>query len=65
MSTGYQDFETFRKENYFYVDKTGCPVIFLSFAGIKGDTYETARGGIVQTIIDLYAGYRFYWKEMR
>lgn len=121
VSTGYQDFETFRKENYFYVDKTGFikewwesgdyvtlitrprrfgktlnmsmteqffsinyagrsdlfeglsiwkeksyrdlqgsrPVIFLSFAGIKGSTYETARGGIIQTIIDLYARYRF------
>lgn len=121
VSTGYQDFETFQKENYFYVDKTDFikewwesgdyvtlitrprrfgktlnmsmteqffsvnyagrsdlfeelsiwkeemyrdlqgtyPVIFLSFAGIKGGTYETAKGGIIQTIIDLYAKYRF------
>lgn len=35
------------------------PVIFLSFAGIKGDTYETAREGLIQRIIDLYAKYRF------
>lgn len=35
------------------------PVLFLSFAGMKGDTYETAREGIVQIIIDIYAKYRF------
>ncbi len=35
------------------------PVIFLSFAGVKGDRYETARDGIVQIIIDIYAKYRF------
>ena len=35
------------------------PVIFLSFAGIKGDTYETARESLIQRIIDLYAKYRF------
>lgn len=121
ISIGYQDFETFRKKNYFYVDKTNFikewwesgdqvtlitrprrfgktlnlsmteqffsveyarrgdlfeglsiwkektyrelqgtyPVIFLSFAGIKGDTYEAARGGIIQKIIDLYTKYQY------
>ena len=38
------------------------PVLFLSFAGIKGDTYETAREGIIQIIIDIYAKYRFLTK---
>lgn len=35
------------------------PVIFLSFAGVKGDIYETARESIIQIIIDIYAKYRF------
>ncbi|MCI8785421.1 MAG: AAA family ATPase [Eubacterium sp.] len=35
------------------------PVLFVSFAGIKSDSYETAREGIIQIIIDLYAKYRF------
>lgn len=121
ISTGYQDFETFQKKGYFYVDKTGFikewwesgdyvtlitrprrfgktlnmsmieqffsveyagrgemfdglniwkeeayrelqgtyPVIFLSFAGIKGETYQAARGGMIQKIIDLYAKYQY------
>lgn len=31
----------------------------MSFAGIKGDSYKTAREGIIQIIINLYAKYRF------
>lgn len=37
----------------------GYPVIFFSFAGIKGDTYETARESLIQMILDLYAKYSF------
>ena len=35
------------------------PVIFLSFASVKGDTYSDVREGIVQTILDLYAKYDY------
>lgn len=35
------------------------PVISLSFAGIKGDVYETVREGIIQIILDLYVKYGF------
>lgn len=35
------------------------PVIFLSFASVKGDTYSDVREGIVQTILDLYARYDY------
>ncbi|MCD7763997.1 MAG: ATP-binding protein [Lachnospiraceae bacterium] len=35
------------------------PVIFISFAGIKGNTYEDIRESIIQTIVDLYAKYRY------
>ena len=35
------------------------PVIFLSFAGIKGSSYEAIRDGIVQVLINLYTKYRF------
>lgn len=35
------------------------PVIFLSFAGIKGGDYQSARKGIIQKIIDLYTKYQY------
>mgnify|MGYP004473009341 FL=1 len=35
------------------------PVIFLSFAPVKGETYSEVREGIVQTILDLYARYDY------
>lgn len=121
VALGTQDFESLRKNNFFYVDKTGFiqewwengdavtlitrprrfgktlnmsmveqffsrqyagrddlfqglaiwedekyrsmqgeyPVISLSLAGIKGRTYEDARDGMVQCLIDLYVKHRF------
>ena len=35
------------------------PVIFLSFASVKGETYLEVREGIIQTILDLYAQYDY------
>lgn len=35
------------------------PVIFLSFAGIKSTTYETARDAIIQVILDIYAKHHY------
>lgn len=46
--------------NEYYRQLQGSyPVIFLSFAGIKGNVYETAREGIIQVIIDIYTKYSF------
>lgn len=41
------------------------PVIALSFADIKGDTFENARDGIVQIIIDLYTKFSFFLRGNR
>ena len=35
------------------------PVIFLSFASVKGETYPEAREGIIQIILDLYTKYDY------
>ena len=35
------------------------PVIFLSFAAVKGDTYAEVREGIIQILVDLYAKYDY------
>lgn len=35
------------------------PVIFLSFASVKGETYTEAREGIIQIILDLYTKYDY------
>lgn len=35
------------------------PVIFVSFAGIKSKNYVTARDGVIQVLLDLYAKYSF------
>lgn len=35
------------------------PVIFASFAGIKAKNYVTARDGVIQVLLDLYAKYSF------
>ncbi len=52
----FEGLSIWEDESYRQLQGT-YPVIFLSFAGIKGDTYETARGGIVQVILNLYAKY--------
>lgn len=35
------------------------PVIFLSFASVKGETYTEAREGIIQILLDLYTKYDY------
>ena len=34
--------------------KGSYPVIFISFASVKGATYQDARMGIIQILLDLY-----------
>ena len=57
----FEGLSTWEEEKYRKLQGT-YPVIFLSFAGIKGTTYESAREGIVQNIIDLYGNHRFLLK---
>ncbi len=54
----FENLFIWQEESYRQLQGT-YPVIALSFAGIKGDSYETAREGIIQVIINLYAKYRF------
>lgn len=39
------------------------PVISLSFATVKGNTFETSRDGIIQIIINLYAEYSYLLQD--
>ena len=50
--------EIWKEEKYWELHGK-YPVIFLSFASVKGDTYSDVREGIVQTILDLYAKYDY------
>ncbi|MCC8101685.1 MAG: ATP-binding protein [Clostridiales bacterium] len=36
-----------------------CPVLFLSFAGMKGKNYKIIRDSLIQVIIDLYTKYYY------
>lgn len=54
----YEGLSIWKEEKYRQLQGS-YPVIFLSFAGIKGDVYETAREGIIQIIIDIYTKYSF------
>lgn len=49
-----------------YRDLQGSyPVIFLSFATVKGESYEAAREGIVHVLLNLYAKFGFLRQEDR
>ncbi len=54
----FEGLSIWKDEKYQKLQGT-YPVIFLSFASIKGESYESAREGIIQVIIDLYAKHRF------
>lgn len=47
------------KEERFRELQGTYPVIFLSFASIKGSTYEMTRESIIQVIINLFARFHF------
>ena len=60
FSVNYKNTDIFKGMNIWqdkqYQELQGSyPVISLSFAGIKGNTYEMARDGIIQILINLYA----------
>ncbi len=50
----FEGLNIWKEEAYRKLQGT-YPVIALSFADIKGDTFETARDGIIQLLIDIYA----------
>ncbi len=54
----FEGLDIWKEEKYRRM-QGGYPVIALSFADIKGDTFGTARDGIVQVMIDLYAKFSY------
>ena len=54
----FQGLDIWQEEKYRKL-RGQYPVIFLSFASVKGETYSEVREGIVQTILDLYARYDY------
>ena len=52
----FEGLQIWKDEKYQRIQGT-YPVIFLSFAAIKGITYEAAREGIIQSLIRLYSKY--------
>lgn len=58
QETLFQGLEIWEDEKYRRLQGT-YPVIFLSFASIKGENYQEAKEGIIQVLIDLYAKFDF------
>lgn len=54
----FEGLKIWKDESYRAIQGS-YPLIFLSFASVKGDTYSDVREGIVQTILDLYARYDY------
>ena len=49
----FEGLSIWREETYRKLQGT-YPVIFLSFAGIGGNDYQTVREGIIQELVDVY-----------
>lgn len=54
----FEGLAVWEEEKYRRMQGT-FPVLSLSFAGVKGRTYEDAREGIIQNLIDLYGKFSF------
>lgn len=52
----FEGLSVWEEEQYRQLQGT-YPVLFLSFANIKGNTYKAAREGIIQAIVRLYGKY--------
>ena len=52
----FEGLSVWEEEQYRQLQGT-YPVLFLSFANIKGNTYKAAREGIIQVIVRLYGKY--------
>lgn len=54
----FEGLEIWNEEKYQKIQGS-YPVIFLSFADIKGTTFQASREGILSVIIELYKTYYF------
>ena len=52
----FEGLSIWKKEEYRKLQGT-YPVIFMSFANIKGSTFQSAREGIIQSLVRLYGKY--------
>ena len=52
----FEGLSVWEEEQYRQLQGT-YPVLFMSFANIKGNTYKAAREGIIQAIVRLYGKY--------
>ena len=52
----FEGLSIWKKEEYRKFQGT-YPVIFMSFANIKGSTFQSAREGIIQSLVRLYGKY--------
>ena len=52
----FEKLSIWKKEEYRKLQGT-YPVIFMSFANIKGNTFQSAREGIIQSLVRLYGKY--------
>ncbi len=50
----FEGLKIWQQEDYRKLQGS-CPVIFLSFADVKGVDYETARAGIIRKLVKLYS----------
>ena len=50
----FEGLKIWQQEDYRKL-QGNCPVIFLSFADVKGVDYETARAGIIRKLVKLYS----------
>ena len=58
----FEKLEIWKDEKYCEIQGT-YPVIFLSFAGVKGNTFELSKKQIYDKIIELYESNRFLLKS--
>ena len=58
----FEGLSVWEEEQYRQLQGT-YPVLFMSFANIKGNTYKAAREGIIQAIVRLYGKYDFLRRE--
>lgn len=57
----FEDLAIWKEEKYQKLQGT-YPVIFISFASIKGSTYQDARDGIIMAINEAYSEHRYLLK---
>ena len=58
----FEGLSVWEEEQYRQLQGT-YPVLFMSFANIKGNTYKAAREGIIQAIVRMYGKYDFLRRE--